>query len=451
MKIILILLALFINLNAEEKLSAPPENSGNQKIVKFASRSLNKGIDTQNRADVVKFYKSDFLQPKSVKNGWTGSIATCTAGTNSKEFSDATLKTLNYFRAMVGVPADITFKDEFSSKALKSALIMEANFNLSHNPPTNWKCYSEDGKKGAGSSNIAVGASGPSAITLYIRDPGSGNYFVGHRRWIISPSQLIMGSGSTNKGDSLWVFGEWRKEKTTKEYISWPNSGYVPSEFGYAKDYRWSFTAFNADVKNANIIVKKDGKNLAIFKEKFAANYGEGSTIVWTVPELQSKELTKDEKFEVEIQNIQKEGKSISHNYSIIFINPNIESPNDSSSSDSNKDKDPKQLTPEETFEFAKSNAKGDIRTTIKFLEQGADPNMKYKGWTPLMLSAYYGHVENIKVLLKYNADKSIELQGFKPIDFANANNHKGVIELLSDGKGLRKFRTAPPVPPEEK
>ena len=213
MKTFVLLLLLITGLFSDEKLSDPPLQTQPPLISKTS--------------EVLKFYKSNYRQPMSVKNGWTGNTKSCIAGTNSKEYTDATLKTLNFFRAMLGVPADITFKQEFNDKALKSALIMDANFNLSHNPPTSWKCYSEEGKQGAANSNIAVGTSGPSAISLYMWDPGSGNYFVGHRRWIMSPSEYIMGSGSTDKGDSLWVFGEFRKEKNTKEYVSWPNSGFT--------------------------------------------------------------------------------------------------------------------------------------------------------------------------------------------------------------------------------
>jgi len=437
-----------LGLYSEERLSDAPKLTGNPAYIKTSKRSIVKQVNTENRREVVSFYKSDYLKPQSVKNGWNGNTQSCNAGNNSQEYTDATLKTINYFRAMLGVPADITFKQEYNDKALKSALIMEANFNLSHNPPSNWKCYSEEGAKGAANSNIAIGASGSQAISLYMWDPGAGNYFVGHRRWIMSPSQAVMGTGSTEKGDSLWVFGGFRKEENAREYVSWPNSGFVPFKFGYSKDYRWSFTAHKAQVKDATVIVKKAGKNLKVNKEKYAGGYGEGDTIVWTLPELDSKELTRDESFDVEIQDIKKEGKSISHKYKVTFINPDIE-PENSTTIEEDKIIEAMQLTPEELVDFAEASAHGDNSKLTAYLKKGVDPNIKYKGWTALMLAAYYGRLENVKTLLEYKADKNLDFLGYKPADFAKANSHQDIIALLGFHNSSRSFRGNLPSPPK--
>ena len=447
MKTFVLLLLLITGLFSDEKLSDLPLQTQPPLISKTSARNFSQSVNTNNRSEVLKFYKSNYRQPMSVKNGWTGNTKSCIAGTNSKEYTDATLKTLNFFRAMLGVPADITFKQEFNDKALKSALIMDANFNLSHNPPTSWKCYSEEGKQGAANSNIAVGTSGPSAISLYMWDPGSGNYFVGHRRWIMSPSEYIMGSGSTDKGDSLWVFGEFRKEKNTKEYVSWPNSGFTLPEFGYRNNYRWSFTAHYAQVKDANIVIKKDGKSMQVNKEKYAGGYGEGDTIVWTLPELSSKKIEKDETFYVEIQGIKKEGQSLTHKYTVTFINPDIESANETDNKETQTEI--KQLTEEEKREFIQAVYKGDNSIVTAFLEKGADPNIKHEGWTSLMLASYYGHLQIVKTLLKFKADKEINVSGYKPVDLAIAMKHKEVVDLLGLPANSRMHRSKLPLPPK--
>ena len=75
---------------------------------------------------------------------------TCDAGTTSAAFRDSVLLRLNYFRAMAGVPADVTFSDTYNAKAQQAALMMSVNNQLSHNPPTIWQCYTADGAEAAG-------------------------------------------------------------------------------------------------------------------------------------------------------------------------------------------------------------------------------------------------------------------------------------------------------------
>jgi len=96
---------------------------------------------------------------------------------------------------MAGVPADIGLSSTYSTKDQAAALIFGAQGQISHDPPSNWACYSAAGDEAAGSSNIALGASGTSAIDLYMRDPGSNNAAVGHRRWILYPQTQTFGTG----------------------------------------------------------------------------------------------------------------------------------------------------------------------------------------------------------------------------------------------------------------
>lgn len=88
---------------------------------------------------------------------------------------------------MAGIPPLLGLDDTYSAKAQAATLMMSVNRKLSHSPDSSWTCYTANGREGAGSSNLYLGVFGPSAISGYIRDPGSGNYFVGHRRWILYP------------------------------------------------------------------------------------------------------------------------------------------------------------------------------------------------------------------------------------------------------------------------
>ena len=72
----------------------------------------------------------------------------------------ATLRRINYFRAMAGIP-NVTLSASLSTKAQAAALIMEASNKLSHTPSTSFKCYTAVGAEAAGSSILA---SGPGAF-----------------------------------------------------------------------------------------------------------------------------------------------------------------------------------------------------------------------------------------------------------------------------------------------
>ena len=164
-------------------------------------------INRQVRASVQSAYNNRLVPALAVPTGWTGSVAGCNAGTTSAAHQTATLDTVNFFREFVGL-TNVSFNATYSAKAQQAALMMQANNQLSHNPPTSWTCYTADGAQAAGSSNIALGTNnGPNAVRLYMIDPGSGNTAAGHRRWVLDPTRLTMGSGTTGNANDLWVFG----------------------------------------------------------------------------------------------------------------------------------------------------------------------------------------------------------------------------------------------------
>lgn len=327
--------ALLITLTAMSGLIAAPSlDSGAPKLepgraiksLSIKSRNLSLSVNTKKRSAVVQFYRSVYLPAREIKNGWTGSVQGCKAGSNSDDYQKATLSRINYFRAMAGLPADITFNAEYDAKALKAALIMEAQSNLSHSPPQNWRCWSKDGATGAGNSNIALGSSGPGAIDLYMADPGSGNYFAGHRRWILLPASAVMGSGSTQSANALWVFGERRDTAIpTPNGVPWPPAGYVPYQFGHDADYRWSFSFSRADFSQAKVSVTQNGKKLSVSPERLGNGYGE-NTLVWRVTDLprdySKRKPDADIRYDVQVSNVRVNGQAQEFKYSVIFIDP---------------------------------------------------------------------------------------------------------------------------------
>src|SRR5947209_2976013 len=73
-------------------------------------------VNPSNREESRTFFNTIFMasEPAPADN-WTGTIATCAAGTVSQAFLDATLLRINYYRAMAGDPANVTFSATYNA------------------------------------------------------------------------------------------------------------------------------------------------------------------------------------------------------------------------------------------------------------------------------------------------------------------------------------------------
>jgi hypothetical protein len=242
-------------------------------------------VHPASRQESLDFYRNYYLG-STTSPGWTGNVSACNPGTTTKAFRDSVALRINYFRAMAGVPAKVTLFDEYNQKAQKAALMMSANHALSHNPPTSWICYTDQGHEAAGSSNLALGAYGSDALSLYMQDFGSSNYAAGHRRWILYPQTQNMGTGDIPGGsgysaaNDLWIFDShmWDSRPVTREvFVAWPPPGYVPYLVVYQ---RWSFSYANADFTNAAVSMTENGMNVPITRYTPVNGYGE-NTLVW--------------------------------------------------------------------------------------------------------------------------------------------------------------------------
>ncbi|MBL8021496.1 MAG: hypothetical protein JNM27_17635 [Leptospirales bacterium] len=318
-----ILMAAGANLVHADNLSDAPKAQAPASTSSVRTRALGISVDTKNRAAVARFYR-DVYKKSNVSNAWTGNVSSCKAGSNSAAYQDATALRINYFRAMAGLPGDITLKSEWSDKDTKASLMFEANNSLSHGPPSSWKCYSKDGAEAAGSSNIALGASGPEAIDLYMYDPGSGNFFVGHRRWILYPTQLVMGSGSTARANALWVFGEHKQVAPVVPFVAWPNAGFTPKQLFGPREYRWSYSMSRADFSQSRVKLVCGGNNVPVRQEQYKGGYGE-NTLVW-VPTFPAG-VPVDTTCNVEIANVGVGGQATTQRYSVTFIDAEKDQP----------------------------------------------------------------------------------------------------------------------------
>ncbi len=242
-------------------------------------------VDTSSREQVRSFYNAVYTSSDNTSIGTTADISNCIPGTNSTAFQQVVLRRINWFRAMAGLPAAITFDTGESAQDQSAALMMSANTNLQHTgiPPT-WHCFSTDGTNAAASSNLALGFDGPDAITGYIWD--FGNPTAGHRRWILYPQTQVMGTGDVppqgnfDAANATWIidanfFGP--RPATRTPFVSWPPAGYAPYQVVFPQ---WSFALSNADLSAAIINMTSNGVTVAVSQQSYATGFGE-NTLVW--------------------------------------------------------------------------------------------------------------------------------------------------------------------------
>jgi hypothetical protein len=278
----------------------PPQSSAP------TARGVGLVVDTSNRQQVVDLFNTVYTPALAVPSGWNGDTASCNPGTVSAAYDAAELQMLDYFRAMVGLPADLGENLVASDKAADAALMMKANSALSHSPPSSWKCWTSAGASAASSSNIALGAAGPFVITMYILDPGDGNYFVGHRRWILYPPLIGVGRGDTDISNAVWVIpngqaGIWGARPTSPEWVRWPPAGYVPYQVVYP---RWSLSRNpSADFTNATVTMSAGGSPIALTKKQNATGYGD-NTLVWEPSGIVAGAGMADQVITVTVSNI---------------------------------------------------------------------------------------------------------------------------------------------------
>jgi hypothetical protein len=289
-------------------------------------------LNIQDRQVALDFYQQQYLTSQGVAMNWTGNQGSCNPGSTDLNFRLAVLRRINYFRAVAGVPAGVTFSDDSNRKAQAAALMMSVNNQLSHDPPNSWLCYSSDGHDGAGSSNLSLGAYAWDAIALYMKDPGTGNYFAGHRRWILYPQTQVMGTGDIPPAqgypasNSLVIFDTahmWEQRPLTREtYVAWPPPGYVPYQVVFS---RWSFALANADFKDASVTMASGGSNLSVTLAKLETGYGE-NTLVWIQTGLNDGAAwpvpPQDTTYTISIHNVLVNSQSRDYQYNVIVFNP---------------------------------------------------------------------------------------------------------------------------------
>jgi uncharacterized protein YkwD len=288
-------------------------------------------INLENRAESLAFYQTNYLIENPPPINWSGSHANCDPGTTSPAFQQAVLQRINYFRAMAGVPAEITFSDESNIRAQAAALLISVNNASNHNPPDTWTCYSTLAYEGTCSSNLYLGVFGWDAITGYMKDPGDTNGFVGHRRQILRPQTKIMGTGDIppttgySPSNALRVFDEhmWDPRPQTRDgFVAWPPPGYVPYPVVFT---RWSISYPEAEFGNATVSMREEGKLLTTIVESVVDGYAE-NTLVWQIQGMSCGQNwprpNQDTRYTISINNVIINSQPQNFTYDVIVFDP---------------------------------------------------------------------------------------------------------------------------------
>ncbi|MEM7271572.1 MAG: CAP domain-containing protein [Actinomycetota bacterium] len=247
-------------------------------------------IDTSNREAVAIAYAEEFARTVPDMD-WTGAYDGCDPGGSSEDLALATVRRVNFYRAMAGVPTGVTLNREYSARAQAGALSMSATGRLSHTPDDSFLCLSDDAIAAAANSNLYLGRTGPAAIDGYIEDPGDRNRDVGHRNTILHPPTTEIGVGHVAGTDqaypanALWVFDEgvFDDNPPVREdagFVAWPPRGYVPAELIHP---RWSFGLAGADFEDAEVTMTSGGRTveLEVVARLSQQGYVPAPIIVW--------------------------------------------------------------------------------------------------------------------------------------------------------------------------
>lgn len=229
-------------------------------------------------------------------------IASCQPGQLSSQTTAAALASLNAIRALHRLPA-VTYSQVDEAAAQQAALMQAANDQLSHTPPTSWKCYTSAGAAGSGSSNLYLGygdglqfQTDEQILAGWLTDVNNVTADnVGHRRWLLSPflgtvayGRVVGASPTQGRGDAaaLKVFNNQGANPagTLPPFVAYPFEDYPARYFNTGALLSFGVvagaanSAANAQVNFAAATVtvqQRGGGTLAVSKQS-SDNQGYG-------------------------------------------------------------------------------------------------------------------------------------------------------------------------------
>lgn len=273
-------------------------------------------------------------------------IPNCRTGTLNASVAANVLARLNEIRAFHRLPA-VTLSSSDTEAAMQASLMMAANGQLSHTPPTTWRCYTALGAAGAQSSNL-YGTSLSANLNYNSDEALLAGWLteidnisvdnVGHRRWLLNPFLVTisygrvagtLSDGRRSDAAALKVFnnaGQNVVPSGLPPFVAYPYGDYPAKYF----DTRalLSFTvvtdgggAFGAnrtvDFSRATITVTGPSGNLTVSSVSYDNDgYGVANNIQWKVAGL-----TVGTAYTVAINGVVVRGASTNYSYQVRLLN----------------------------------------------------------------------------------------------------------------------------------
>jgi len=278
-------------------------------------------VNRSDRAAVLAAFQARYVVPSRVSATWTGSVASCRAGSTSAAFTNATLTAINWARGQAGMPPVLGVNATYSARAQRTALLMQAAGAVSHAPPSSWACWSAAAAAGAAHSDLALGVAGARAVGMYLVEPGAANVGAGHRRWLLYPRLGQIGIGNTTVANAVYVIGSaTRLPAGVPAYYAWPTSGYFPR----AAEPRglWSLSS-SQGYSFAHAAVRVAGPGGAVLRlTRYAPQAGFGdSTLVWRLSSPPGRTIRTDQTYRVTVTGIRATSGAItSYSYQVTLV-----------------------------------------------------------------------------------------------------------------------------------
>jgi hypothetical protein len=183
-------------------------------------------------------------------------------------------------RALHRLPP-VAYATSDEPEAMEASLMMAANRQLTHQPPTTWRCYTSLGARGAASSNLHGGwspgqfYSNEFYITDWLTDENNAvPNNVGHRRWILDPFLTVIAYGrvygrdgaSNVDGAALKVFNFTSVPQVSgvlPDFVAYPFEDYPARYFDEAALLSFGVIADKSS-KDANRNVSFAGASVSV-------------------------------------------------------------------------------------------------------------------------------------------------------------------------------------------
>ncbi|GMV13986.1 MAG: hypothetical protein AMXMBFR56_22100 [Polyangiaceae bacterium] len=155
-------------------------------------------LSGKSETELCTYYAQRY--PVSSAPAVTGSDLSCVAGTITAEGVAQYRQRIDFYREWLGLTKTDEPDPSLAEPAQDCAMMMGVAEKLSHNPSTDWPCYTAAGAETAGDANLGYAYASPAqSIDVFMFDFGNEDD-PGHRRWLLYPQFAGLGYGWFDAG-----------------------------------------------------------------------------------------------------------------------------------------------------------------------------------------------------------------------------------------------------------